>query len=62
VYYAGIALVFMIIFLWKRDKKKVAEAHMLLREALRLERNDLESLKEKYAALLNKENKESTNF
>lgn len=55
MYYAGVALVLIIIFLWKRDIKKVRESHMLLREALKRERNDLESLKEKYAALLNKD-------
>ncbi|MBF0473085.1 MAG: hypothetical protein HQK91_10225 [Nitrospirae bacterium] len=55
MYYAGLAIVFMIVFLWKRDLKKVRESHQLLREALRRERNDLEALKEKYAALLNKQ-------
>jgi hypothetical protein len=61
VYYAGLALVFIVIFLWKRDMKKVKEAHMLLKEALKRERSDLESLKEKYMALLNKETNKETN-
>jgi len=55
MYYLSWALFIMILFLWRRDVKKVKESYRYILEEIRNERKELDLLREKYINLLKKD-------
>ncbi len=53
MYYFGWILLIVILFLWRRDVQSAKKMHMYIMKLLRNERKEIDSLRDKYIALLN---------
>jgi hypothetical protein len=54
MYYIGWLIITAILILWKKDLKGVAECRKYLLSAVRDERREIDTLREKYVALLHR--------
>ncbi len=55
MYYLSWALFIVILFLWRRDTRKVKESYRYILDEIRTERRELDILREKYINLLKKD-------
>ena len=54
MYYIGWLIIMAMLILWKRDIKGAVECHRYLLKAVRDERREIDTLREKYVALLHR--------
>ncbi len=55
MYYLSWILFLIVLFLWKRDIRKIKESYRYILDEMRKERKDLDTLREKYISLLDKD-------